>query len=164
MVYFEEVLPEELSEKIRINFKLGVAVYGFAGKTRQAGILNRVDVAAATGALQARFDVSSTGNAHVRMYGNYAVWPAEKWSPADLEKLKGLDSKTEKPPASLLAGNLPSIPVLGGTRRIVPLNLRLNLRPGDYIIGFSGKLGEGQIKQHLSFTIPSDIPAGIAAR
>jgi len=164
MVYFEEVLPENTSEKLRINFKIGVAVYGFAADTERTGTLNRFDVIADSRLLEAYFDVSSTGNAHVRMNGNYAVWPIEKWSNERLEGLQEFHSSNEKPPDSLLSGHLPSLPVLGGTRRILPLNVRHRLRPGQYMIGFQAELGKGHVEEYMIFTVPLEIPPEVAAR
>jgi hypothetical protein len=164
MIYFEEVLPESVSPEIRISFKIGVAIYGFAGERIQAGTLEDVKVAANEQYITTQFEVASTGNAHVRMNGKYAVWRVGEFTPEDLESLQELHSKDVSPASSLLSGYLPAPPVLAGTRRVIPLLLRHSLKPGDYVMGVYTELGEEKVRKYTPFTVPLEVPLGVAAR
>ncbi|NKB89654.1 MAG: fimbria/pilus periplasmic chaperone [Acidobacteria bacterium] len=76
MLYFEEILPEERNEgEVYVNFKVGVAVYGNAGEVRRESGLHSIEVVSDARVFAARFDLTSSGNAHVRLGGQYAVWP-----------------------------------------------------------------------------------------
>ncbi|MDX1388368.1 MAG: hypothetical protein R3344_04215, partial [Acidobacteriota bacterium] len=80
MLYFEQVLPEETAARIRLKFKVGVAVYAFAGDVTREGTLHGIDVVHGQNPAHFRFDVSSDGTAHVRLHGEYEVYRADDYT------------------------------------------------------------------------------------
>jgi hypothetical protein len=133
MIYFNQVLPEQSEHVVRVRFSVGVAVYGLVGQVVRRGTLHEVDVVDSTNPLVARLDVSSEGSAHVRMAGQYAIYPADvypgveatTWDPAVGP------NEIEVPELAISVGALPSRPVLPQTRREVLLQTRGDLPPGD---------------------------------
>lgn len=166
MIYFEEVPGARSEEKpVQVRFKLGVAVYAHAGDVERAGRLNELRVAADPRLLRADFDISSVGNVHVRMRGQYAIWPADAFPGLDaIGPFEGLDRPDFRPPApALLVGALPNTPVLAGTRRALPLVGGHGLPAGRYVLTALGELGPGTIREAVEFTIPAAEAAESAA-
>lgn len=155
MVYFEEQQPET-GPRVQVLFRLGVAVYAYAGDTERNGVVHAVDVAADSQYLSAAFDVSSTGNAHIRLDGQYAVWALDAFpGVARVALLPGMDEDGFSPPTPiLLAGELPTLPVLGGSRRQVMLSTLHGLPPGRYVMGVVGNIERQTLRQALEFSVP----------
>ncbi len=153
MIYLNQVLTEDGDASgIRFRLQYGVTVYGYAGGTRRAGTLHAVTAAEGTDPVRFDFDLSSTGNAHVRMSGQYAIWPAAAYPGAErTEEVAGKDAKP--PPAVLHAGDLPALPVLAGTRRTLTLQPKLKLKPGSYVLDVNGKLHEEILDLAVPFTV-----------
>ncbi len=155
MIYLNQVLPEggDGAKGIRFRFQYGVTVYGYAGEVRRAGELHAVTAVPGTGPVRFDFDLSSTGNAHVRMEGQYAIWPAEAYPGAEHTEL--VTGKDARPPAAVIhAGDLPALPVLAGTRRTMPLQPKLELPPGSYVLDLNGTLHDEVLDLAVPFTVP----------
>lgn len=152
MIYFEEVPPaHEPPSKapFRVYFRLGAAVYAYAGEIRTSAKLNCID-ADATGLA---FDISSLGNAHVRLHGQYAVWPAARYPGAG--KTPYVEGKETAAPSGVFAlGSFPDVPVLGGTRRVVRGLFAKPLAPGDYVLDLNGSLADLKLVFGVPFTVP----------
>jgi hypothetical protein len=158
MIYFNQVLPELEDKKIiRVQFNIGVAVYGLAGEVTRLGKLNQVDVVSGSNPLLARFDVSSEGSAHVRLDGQYAIYPQAKYPGREQTvRLAGtIRDDTELPEAVLFAGQLPARPVLPSTRRDIFLQLQRTLPPGNYVLDLNGSLPGNPFDLAIPFTIAS---------
>lgn len=155
MIYFNQVLPEEDAQVVRVKFSVGVAVYGLVGDVERRGTLHNVDVVSGTNPLVARLDVSSDGSAHVRMAGQYAIYPASDypgsentgWSP------DARPNEIETPELAVASGALPARPVLPTTRRELLLQVRDELPPGDYVLDLNGELQGSAIDMAVPFTI-----------
>ncbi len=160
MIYLNQVLPESGGDEasgIRFRFQYGVTVYGYAGETRRAGELHAVTAVEGEGPVRFDFDLSSTGNAHVRMSGQYALWPAGAYPGA--ERTEQITGKDAKPPLAVLhAGDLPALPVLAGTRRIMTLQPKLELPPGSYVLDLNGTLHDEILDLAVPFTVTSPEP------
>ena len=157
MLYFEEVLPEGRNEgEVYVNFKVGVAVYGNAGDVRRESDLHGIEVVSDHRVLAARFDVASSGNAHVRMAGEYAIWPVNMFpgvsSVAPIANVGEPD--VVLPPGVLSAGKLPAVPVLAGTRREVPLVLQHSLPAGEYVFATYGDVSGDEFREAVRFVVP----------
>ncbi|MDX1389719.1 MAG: molecular chaperone [Acidobacteriota bacterium] len=145
MLYFEQVLPEEAATRIRLKFKVGVAVYAFAGDVSREGTLHGVEVVHGQNPARFRFDVSNEGTAHVRLSGDYAVYKADDYDAS---------SKQETATVSVASGTLPSRPVLPGARRHVVLGVDGGrLPPGEYVLDLHGQLGGRSIDRVVPFSI-----------
>ncbi|MUH00128.1 fimbria/pilus periplasmic chaperone [Scytonema sp. UIC 10036] len=157
-VIFLEEVPRNAGTSAAVTAigRLGVVVYGYAGEIKRIGSLNSINVDAKPNRVTAVFDVSSTGNAHVRMKGQYAVWPAAKYPGASATKpLPGIGNSQLKLPQDVLhAGDLQSLPVLAGTRRRLVLPISKKLPPGNYILDINGELSGSPIDKGIPFTVP----------
>jgi hypothetical protein len=157
MIYFNQVLPESTKNRVlRVRFNVGVAVYGLAGDATRSGKLNEVRVVEGSNPLILRFDVSSEGLAHVRLNGQYAIYPAESYPGVEQTTLlaDNLHTDTSLPESVLVAGYLPARPVLPDTRRDVLLQVPRELPPGDYVLDLNGELPGQTIDLAVPFTVP----------
>ena len=103
----------------------------------------------------ASFDIESRGSAHVRMLGQYVVWPKSRYPGAqetsEISSLGKPDS--ELPEGALDAGFLPSLPVLPDSRRQVPMSLTRQLPPGQYVLDLNGNLGDQPLDMGIPFIV-----------
>jgi len=157
MIYFDQILPGESTDKLRIKFRMGVAIYAHAGEIVRTGRLNAVQVISGTNPVSAKFDISSEGTSHVRLTGQYAIWPASRYpgfeNTATIEALGRPEA--EVPSEVLVAGLLPAKPVLPGTRREVLLHTSAELPPGSYVLDVNGEIpGEDGVDLGIPFTVP----------
>jgi hypothetical protein len=161
MLYFEQVLPAESTGKMRVKFKLGVAVYGLAGEVTRVGKLHDVEVDSYDGPVRVRFDVSSEGTANVRLAGEYAIYRAAEFQESVAWWGTEPGVATDGPPAHPVAtGTLPTRPVLPGSRREVVLRAGA-LDPGEYILDIKGALAGETINLAVPFAV---FAPGIQAR
>lgn len=164
MIYFEEQLPTDRTPgEVYVNFKVGVAVYGNAGEVIRESTLNDVGVVADESVIVARYDVSSLGNAHVRLGGQYAIWSASSFpGAASMIPIADADeADTALPEGVLIAGVVPRMPVLAGTRRTVPVVVGHALQPGEYIFASLGDVSGEEFREAVRFVVPQR--AGTAA-
>jgi hypothetical protein len=155
MIYFNQVLPEESEHVVRVKFSVGVAVYGQVGDVERRGTLHNVDVVGGSNPIVARLDVSADGSAHVRMAGQYAIYPADAYPGS--EQTQWLPDvrpqEIEVPERAIAAGALPARPVLPTTRREILLKTRAELPPGNYVLDLNGDLQGQAIDMAIPFTI-----------
>jgi hypothetical protein len=156
MIYFDQILPEGSPGKLRVKFRVGVAIYAHAGEIVRSGRLNSVRVVSGTNPVTAKFDISSEGLSHVRLAGQFAVWPASRYP--GYENTSSIDElgrpEATLPPAVLLAGRLPARPVLPGTRREVLLHTSAKLPPGSYVLDLNGEMPGESIDLGIPFSVP----------
>lgn len=158
MIFLDQVLSEEGAQQgIRMRFQYGVAVYGQVGEPVRKGEVHGVDVRFDSGRLVGAFDISCTGNAHVRLDGQYGIWPEEAFPGKDVT---GVIDEKDTPPEELLHfGQLPSLPVLPGYRRQLGFDLNMPLEPGVYIMDVNGVLAGTPIGLAFPFTVPKGLPS-----
>jgi len=167
MLYFEEVLPAERNPgEVYVNFKVGVAVYGNAGEVRREPELHGVEVVSDNRVFAARFDLSSHGNAHVRLGGQYVVWPAAAFpGPSAVLPIANVgEPDTELPAGVVAAGTLPNVPVLAGTRREIPLVVAHTLPAGEYVFATLGAISGQEFQEVVRFTVPVINATTVAGR
>jgi P pilus assembly chaperone PapD len=158
VLYLEEIPPEnQNSQGVITVARLGVVIYAYAGEVKRVGVLNSVNVDTKPNGMTAVFDVSSTGNAHVRMRGQYAIYPAAKYPGASATKpLTDLGNSKAKLPVNVLEiGNLESSPVLPATRRRLFQSIAKKLPPGNYVLDINGELSGTSIDKGIPFTVPA---------
>jgi P pilus assembly chaperone PapD len=164
VIFLEEVPPEEPGTSgLRLVFRYGVVVYGYVGEVKREGKLHSVNVDSRGGAVTANFDIESTGSAHVRMSGQYAIWPAASFPGAEKTSvIADIEQAAATPPAPLLeVGSLPTTPVLPSFRRTVRFTPVKQLPPGDYVLDIKGNLPGQPIDQAVAFHLapqPSPTP------
>jgi hypothetical protein len=158
ILYFEEVPSESSNSKALTSIgRLGVVIYGYSGELKRVGVLNSVNIDTKPSGVTARFDVSSTGNAHVRMKGQYAIWPAAKYPGAKTtQPLSNLGNAKAKLPDNVLdAGTLDLPAVLPGTHRQLLLPITKKLPAGNYVLDINGELSGLAIDKGIPFTVPA---------
>ncbi|MCC5639628.1 fimbria/pilus periplasmic chaperone [Nostoc sp. CHAB 5844] len=158
LIFVEEVnsnQDKKSNSGVRVLGRFGVAVYAYVGNLKKIGVLNSISVDGQSNNVKASFDISSQGNAYVRMNGQYAVWAANKYPGASATKqIANLqEQKNKKPDGVLDAGMLPSTPVLPGTRRQLTLNISKKLPPGQYVLDVNGDLNGSAIDKGIPFTV-----------
>lgn len=138
MLYFTEVVDPDAppTQGIRALHRIGIAVYAWAGEEVRSATVHGLTVAGGV----ARLDVEATGTAHVRCAGTWTVLTLGD------------------PPANPASGELPSTPVLPGTRRTIPTPLPSDLGPGEHRILVEGTVGDAPLDLSATFVVPG--PAG----
>ncbi|MEM7554393.1 MAG: fimbria/pilus periplasmic chaperone [Cyanobacteria bacterium P01_A01_bin.84] len=159
ILYLEEV-PKKTnnSQSVVTLARLGVVIYAYSGKVERVGTLNSVNVdAKANGTMAAVFDVSSEGNAHVRVKGQYAIWKADQYPGAETtQKIQNLGKPKAQLPANIVnAGIIKINPILPSTRRQLEFPIAKKLPPGKYILDINGELSGVPIDKGIPFTVPA---------
>jgi hypothetical protein len=161
MIYLTQQPQEDTSAPVTVRFRLGVAIYGYVGDIRRVGTLHGVTIGEGSNPISAAFDIASDGNAHIRLRGQYAVWPAATypgWERTDeIPKLELPKTVVSEPIVD--AGFLPTTPVLAGTRREIVLHIGKTLPPGNYVLDLNGRLGDTSVDRGLPFTVAPVPPA-----
>lgn len=157
VLFLEEVTSvNENPQAINTIGRLGVVIYGYAGDIKRIGVLNSVNVNTKSNGVTAVFDVSSTGNAHVRMKGQYAIYRAANYPGASATKpLNTNNSKAKLPDNVLDVGSLELPPVLPSNRRQLLLSISKKLPPGNYVLDLNGELSGTPIDKAIPFTVPA---------
>ena len=153
IVYFQQQLPKDTEVTgIQTVFRLGIVVYGRAGRIVRAGELDEIRFSPQqdTGILQ--FDVKSTGNAGIRLDGQYSIWREVEFPGADQVPQYQVDDKEEVRETVLHVGKLPVLPVLAGTRRTLSENIKLPSEAGPYILFVRGRLGDSPFSKQFPFS------------
>jgi P pilus assembly chaperone PapD len=155
IIYLEEVPPANAdSQAVRAVGRFGVVIYAYSGDIKKVGIVNSVSVDAKPTALQATFDVSNTGNAHVRLKGQYAIWRAANYPGAKATQAIPNQGKSKLPTNVVGVGDLDLAPVLPATRRQLTLPINQQLPPGNYVLDINGDISGVPIDQGIKFTVP----------
>lgn len=159
ILYLEEIKPENSldSKTVTTVGRLGVAIYGYAGDVKKIGVLNSVNVDSKPSGIKAIFDVSSKGNAHVQMKGQYAIWPAAKYPGAKAtQPLKKKGDRPLKVPENVLyVRSLKLSPVFANTRRKLVLPINKKLAPGNYVLDINADLNGAAVDKGIPFTVPA---------
>ncbi|GAA6622045.1 molecular chaperone [Scytonema sp. NUACC26] len=158
VLYIEEIPKNEDNQKVVTVGRVGVVIYGYAGDVKRVGVVNSVNVDAKTNGVTAAFDISSSGNAHVRLNGQYAVWSAASYPGASATKLMSLDNSKAKLPDNILeVADIQLPPVLAGDRRLLLLPLSKKLPPGNYVLDINGNISGVAIDKGIPFTVPGKV-------
>ncbi|MCW8962170.1 MAG: molecular chaperone [Gammaproteobacteria bacterium] len=155
MIYFEEQLPDKLSpEEVRVKFRLGVAVYGLAGKIIREGRLKSLTLRQDQKKSTLLFDIESVGNANVRLDGQYTLWTKKGFPGEDKVAFYNVRGKNGVIPEDVVqVQNLPTTPVLPNTQRALPVSVLMPEEPGEYVLLAKGKLAEKAFSKVFPITI-----------
>jgi hypothetical protein len=156
MVYFtQQPSGEHVDDRLHILFRFGAAVYAYVGNVTRRGTLLGVSQDSDDRSPRFLFDVESQGDAHVRLNGQYVVWPESVYPgrPGTLILDGPGGTSTRLPPSAAAAGRLPTTPVLPGSRRNLPLAIAPALPAGAYVLDVKGQLGEKDLARAVPFTV-----------
>jgi hypothetical protein len=154
IIYFDQVMARDVpSNGVVITFRLGIVVYGLAGDLVRSGELTDIRFPRKNGQGLLQFDVKSTGNAGIRINGQYSIWPRAAFPGDDRVPVYQLDNKKEIRETVLAAGRITVLPVLANTSRTLTTPITLPAAAGDYILFVQGSLGEQSFKRKFPFTV-----------
>lgn len=163
VIYLQEAAPASSPDADTINTvgRVGVVVYAYAGEIKRVGTVNSVTVDTKPNQVQAVFDVSNQGNAHIRIEGQYAIWRAGKYPGAKVtEPLKNVGNSNAKLPADVVkAGAIDLVPVLPSNNRQLVLPLIEKLPPGNYVLDINANLSGKPVDKGIPFTVPAATPS-----
>ncbi|MEA5593960.1 molecular chaperone [Rivularia sp. UHCC 0363] len=155
VIYFEEIPSNTESGTVGTKAAIGVVVYAYSGEIKRVGNVNSVTVDARPNAINAVFDVSNKGNAHIRMEGQYAIWQAAKYPGAKATQfIKDVGDSNQKLPASVVrVGSLKLPPILPSKNRKLLQTLTEKLPPGNYVLDINAELSGVPVDQGIPFTV-----------
>lgn len=154
VIYFEEIPSNTESETVSTKAAIGVVVYAYSGKIKRIGNINSVTVDAKPNAINAVFDVSNKGNAHVRMQGQYAIWKAANYPGAKATQwIKNVGNNKKLPANVIRVGKLELPPVLPSENRKLLQTLTEKLPPGNYVLDINAGLSGTPIDKGIPFTV-----------
>ncbi len=155
VIFFEEIPSNNESETVGTKARIGVVVYAYAGEIKRVGNVNSVTVDTKSNAINAVFDVSNKGNAHIRMQGQYAIWQAAKYPGAKATQfIKDVGESNQKLPANVVrVGSLELPPVLPSKNRKLLQTLTGKLPPGNYVLDINAELSGTPIDKGIPFTV-----------
>lgn len=141
LMYFRQVPGDDDTDGAgpKILFRLGTSIIGLAGPVVRQAVVHDVAVDASG----IRVDIGSLGNTHVRLDGQWALWPADQYPGREKTgPIEGLATEEDVviPDGVLAARMLNSLPVLSGTRRVIPTGFGLPLEPGAYVVDVYGEV------------------------
>lgn len=153
IMYFDELPGLNLDPNVQqIRFSLGSAIYAYAEPIERSAVLH----GAILDGQSLKLDIESTGNAHVRATGQWAIWRTEAYpGPEKTSPFVGLEEgKATLPEGVVQAGMLPSTPILPGTRRMLVAALPSGLEPGDYVVDVDAAIENVDVQESFTLTIP----------
>lgn len=154
IIYFDQELPKDTpGSGISISFRLGIVVYGLAGKIARSGELKAMHFQSEQGKGVIQADVLSTGNSSIRLQGQYSLWRKSEFPGSNRVPEYELKNKKEVRETVLQVGRLSPLPVLAGTRRTLSTRFSLPQEPDSYILFVRGKLGEIPVSKEFTFTV-----------
>jgi len=155
MIFFNQA-PKELVKDlgVKVLYRLGVPIYGLAGKINRQGTLHEIALNQQDGMVNLTFDISSTGNAGVRMDGQFVIWRKEDLGGRENPPMYILSGKNMNiPQEAVAAGMTPNTPVLAGTRRVIHNKVQMPTEPGEYVIITHGSLGDVEFSKSFAITV-----------
>ncbi len=133
--------------------QLGSVVYVNVGEPIREATLHGItlDPVNPTGV---EFDISSTGNAHVRLDGQYAIWRASEYPGAEnTAPIVPREGEDPFPQGVVNVESIRDTPILADTRRTVLQELTQTLDPGEYVLDINGSLIDAPIDTGLPFEV-----------
>ena len=158
IIYFEEIPPQnkQNSPAVTTIARMGVVIYAYSGEVKRVAVINSINVDAQANAIKAVFDVSNTGNAYVRLKGQYAIWAAASYPGAKATQPIISSGNSAKLPQNVLSiGDLSLPPVLPANRRRLVLPITQKLPPGNYVLDINGDISGVPINTGIPFTVTS---------
>jgi hypothetical protein len=138
---------------LRARFQFRSAIYCQVGQPKRTA---EFELTEATGK-GFRFQLVATGTANTRLDGQFQVWSKARYPGlAHTTPIGNLTHpKPELPDGVLLAGILPSQPVLPGGRRDYAVIFEKPLAPGAYVVALLGNLGDAKLSREVALAVPA---------
>ncbi|MCS7181511.1 MAG: fimbria/pilus periplasmic chaperone [Thermoanaerobaculum sp.] len=153
MIFLEEQPPEEKNLVMRNLARIGIGVYVNVPPVERRAQVHCVDVVWDGSQALGMLDVESLGNAHVRPAMTYILWPLHAFPGQPGTPLtRGPEGSLLTPPGALRAGDVPDIPVLPGTRRLIRFPLGA-LEAGEYWVELAGRVANEELAVALPLRV-----------
>ncbi|RUR31952.1 hypothetical protein ELY33_06990 [Vreelandella andesensis] len=160
----EEELPiassSDASMVFKSLFRLQTAIYATVGHVERTGHYHDVRLSGNSLWIQ----VENTGNGHVRLSGDWALWPASQYSATqgnqwlDWLELTNSDRQANPltpPPAR--HGQLSANPVMPNAKRWLRIPIGESLQPGRYHLELKGQLSDSPIQISTQLQVGSAV-------
>lgn len=155
IIFFENEKPDSVKTTgTYALFKIGVGVYGLAGDIERHAILESLTLNKKKTQASLAFTIKSTGNANIRLAGQFTLWRKEDFSINSAPMLNLNDNEDSLPEEVLHAEPLTTLPILPGTTRTLQTSVPLPEQAGEYIVFVNGSLGDTIIKKVFDLHIP----------
>jgi len=151
IIYFEQKLADEDNTGIAVSFRLGIIVYGLAEPISRKGDIESVRFDDNPQLGELAIDLTSTGNAGVRLNGQYSIWHKDDFPGGQVTQSLRLGTADEKSSKVLQSGSLTVLPVLAGTRRTLKQSVPLPEMAGDFVLYVYGELGAEPFTKEFAF-------------
>ncbi len=161
MIYLTQEKEADPNVPFTVRFRLGIALYAMVNEYTQLGNFDRLEINTESSSnLSAKLHVSSLGNAHVRLIGDYSIWNKAAYPGKRATQTLSADSDTTNLPDGLVHRyQLPTVPILGGTERWLSLeNFPANLAPGEYVLDLNGMLNQIIVDEAHEFRVKPTKP------
>lgn len=147
IVYFTEVPSDSNTASVQVTSQIGIAVYGYAGEINRSAKFHELRVEPDSTGVYIKMDISNQGNAHVRLKGQYAVWPDSLYPGNEqTSQFQDMAKKEFSLPEPIITANfLPITPILPGARRTISFPLKTRLEPGNYILDINAAVGDSTV-------------------
>lgn len=155
MIFLQELPPENKPFAMLNLAKIGVGVYVNVPPVERKARLHCVDFRWLGDALWAALDIESLGNAHVRPQGHFVVWPQALYPgrPGTAPVQETFGGPVKVPEGAVLAGLIPDVPILPGTRRTLRFPLG-SVEAGEYVVELVGQVQGEEFAWALPMTVP----------
>lgn len=156
MIFLQEQPPKEKPFATLNLAEVGVGVYVNVPPVERKAAVHCVDFRWLANSLWAALDVESLGNAHVRPQAYYVVWPLASFpgKPGSAPVQETPGGPVKAPEGSVLAGLVPDIPILPGTRRTLRFSLG-TVPPGEYVVELVGAVEQEEVSWAVPLTVPA---------
>ncbi|MBT4521466.1 MAG: molecular chaperone [Halieaceae bacterium] len=157
MIFIEEDLPGRSAgdqPAMRMKMRFGLPVYAQVGERRQSAQLHQI--AATDDGRQVQFEITNTGNSHLRLAGNYGIWPTRDFPGNEnaLDALRALDSR-DKEQSEFAVGALPPTVLLPGSRRTIAFTPDADT-DGPFTVQLDGSFAQLQLTESIAMKTPVD--------
>lgn len=155
MIFLQEQPPKQRPFATLNLVKVGVGVYVNVPPVHRQALVHCVDFRWLENSLWVALDLESLGNAHVRPQVAYILWPLAAFpgKPGSVSVQESPGGPVKAPEGSVLAGLVPDIPILPGTRRTLRFSLG-TVPPGEYVVELVGKVEQEEVSWAVPLTVP----------
>jgi hypothetical protein len=123
MIYLTEMGDPDDQRQVKVNYRFGIPVYVTVGDVQRIGMLDDIIINDNDKSKpMLGLNISSTGNAHVRIRGSYGLWDKSLW-PGENKALAELSMADNQlgvySEAGVLISKLPKRPIIQDTNRTI---------------------------------------------
>jgi P pilus assembly chaperone PapD len=161
MAYLNEIPDQAEGAGINVSYRFGIPIYVTIGEIQRIGVLEDVTTSYKDKLKPlVGLTISSQGNAHVRIRGNYGVWEKALWPGEEAALTEIFDKKNKKlSHEGVFIGSLPKRPILQDTTLTAwfqpefPIDNSESKESRELILFLSFTLGENTFQKVVPLTV-----------